>query len=294
MSACPACESRALSPVLTKSSAVGIVELVRCSRCGLVMQAHREAAYAADLYRYYAKLERATVDELYPALNDKRQRELLAHFARAPGRRLLDVGCGVGQFARTASREGWNARGIDLSTDAVKIARAHGVPCEVIDFFSSQLEAQRFDVITMFEFIEHVAAPLPFIERAAALLARGGLLYLTTPNFDSLERWILGMDWRVVHPEHLLYFTPRSLRRVVEHQGRFSVLQVDAHNVSGEALGRLRNLVVRPQPAAPRDGGDLRAAVESSSLTRVAKSGVNRVLSQFGAGATLKVLAVRN
>lgn len=296
-SACPACGATVLRQELNKNGPTGLIELLRCVHCGLVMQASRDAAYAADLYAYYEKLEGQGVEVLYPPLNDRRQIEILSSFRRAPGRRLLDVGCGIGQFVRSATRDGWDARGIDLATHAVRVAQQHRVRCDVVDFFAPELTAQRFDVITMFEFLEHVASPMAFLERAATLLAPGGLLYLTTPNFDSVERWLLGADWRVIHPEHLLYFTPRSLRAAVRRTGDLRLEWLRAHNVSAEALGRVRSLVARGARQVPSQVStsevDLREAVERRWVTRLAKAGVNRVLSRLGGGATLKLLAVR-
>lgn len=295
--ACPLCGSAQMLAGLTRRSPDGDVELARCGRCGLVMQRARLSSYDAELYAYYANLQSAEVDAVYPALNDQRQQEVLESLSGAGGRRLLDVGCGIGQFVRTAARSGWTARGIDLAHEAIAVARKHEVPCEVLDFFSPSLDAARFEVITMFEFIEHVADPMPFFRRAAELLVPGGLLYLTTPNFESIDRMALGADWRVIHPEHLLYFSPRTLRRAVDQVQGFKVERVWAHNISADVLAKVRSLAQRRRASGTEASGAdeqaLRQAVEGRLVARVAKAGLNRVLSALGVGSTVKLLATR-
>lgn len=299
MSSCPLCGGRSFQPLLTKRSDAGDVRLERCRACGLTLQEGRTQAFAADLYAYYARLATAGPEELFPALNDKCQAGILASFAKAPGRRLLDVGCGLGQFVRTATALGWDAKGIDLARDAVAIAKRHGVRCDVTDFFSSELDGERLDVVTMFEFIEHIADPVRFFERTGHLLNPGGLLYLTTPNFSSLDQKALGARWRVIHPEHLLYFTPRTLRRAVEQVGMFDVKAVWAHNMSLAALwARLRQALdlgsgSRGPPDETGQDQTLRAAIEERAVARLAKRSANFLLSQLGLGSTLKLLATR-
>lgn len=295
---CSLCGAPSFEQVLTKvSSGFADVALVRCVVCGLTRQQNVSQSYEPELYEYYKGYSHKPEHELFPEINVARQQGLLYSFRHAPGRRLLDVGCGLGQFVRTASRSGWDARGIDLAKGAIEIAQSHAVSCEVLDFFDSSLETERFDVITMSEFVEHVSTPASFIERAAHLLNAGGLLFLTTPNFASIDRRVLGVDWRVIHAEHLLYFEPTTLRRTVEKCGAFSVLKIDTDNVSGEALRRMV-AVVRPREQRSaahvqqvNSEQKLREGIQSSRLGRIAKRLSNRVLSKFELGSTIKLLA---
>lgn len=172
---CSLCQGIAFRFVLRRDTPSGAVGVERCRNCGLVRQSHTQAAFNPSLYEYYSSLAGQPQESLYPALNTLRQRELLRQLSTAPGRSLLDVGCGIGQMVRTAAQEGWNARGIDLAEGAISVARSHSIACDLVDFFDNSLDSVRYDVIVMSEFVEHVSCPADFIVRAGALLNSGGL-----------------------------------------------------------------------------------------------------------------------
>ena len=157
---CPSCASSEHAQVLT--GATGDVSLGRCTGCGLVRLTSGELT---DQYSYYDSRVGLTRDQLYLSLTSERLAETLAALATAPGRRLLDVGCGEGQLVAVAAQQGWDARGIDLAAGAISICRSFGLPCERLDVFSDELGGGQFDVVTMVELIEHVPDPGRFLAR---------------------------------------------------------------------------------------------------------------------------------
>ncbi len=288
-----------------------VLRVHRCEACGVAFLAKRPEDFDANLYDYYAKRVGRSRDELYDPLTSERYRVLLsAWMARTSGRRLLDVGCGQGQFLQSASSVGWIARGIDLSASAIAICQSFGLPAERLDFFAPELSSERFDVITMFELIEHVPSPPAFVARASELLHPGGLLYLTTPNFAGLDRRILGMAWEPIHGEHVWYFDPSTLRALVgEH---FEVVKTTAHHVSARALRALPSSFLdkvlggRPRASSERAAvapseeevkglheqeAALRHRLERSAPLRAAKRLVNGALDRAGLGSALTLLA---
>jgi hypothetical protein len=130
----------------------------------------------------------------------------------------------------------------------------------------------------------------------------GGLLYLTTPNFRSLGRWLLGTNWAAVGPGHVCYFTPRTLRRVVKDETTFTVRTVRTKNLSAAAVRRLtrRQLETEGAPETlhkfeetmPEFAGEqaLRHRIESSPLLRAGKASLNIVLRATGAGEQMEAL----
>ena len=115
-----------------------------------------------------------------------------AGFAPLAGRRALDVGCGAGLLAEPLARLGAEVTGIDASAEVIEAARAHaaagGLP---IDYRAGGIEAvaaERFDLVTAFEVIEHVADTRAFVNGLAGALAEGGLLLLSTPNRTAWSR----------------------------------------------------------------------------------------------------------
>src|SRR5436305_600698 len=96
----------------------------------------------------------------------------------------------------------------------------------------SDLASGSFDVITMWQSLEHVHHPLPVLAEAQRLLVPGGTLVVSVPNIDSLPfRWF-GTSWIGLDlPRHLTHFTPPTLRLMLEHAGyRIGSLQLIRHS----------------------------------------------------------------
>jgi 2-polyprenyl-3-methyl-5-hydroxy-6-metoxy-1,4-benzoquinol methylase len=250
-----------------------------------------------ELYDYYGRLGEEELTRRYSPQNRARQQELLKALAGyTRGRRLLDVGCGDGQLLQTAKDEGWDAVGIDLSETAILLCERRGLAATKTDFFDVSLDDQRFDVIVMSELIEHVPSPQRFLKRAEGLLDADGVLYLTTPNFGSLARRMLGETWSVIHPEHIGYFERTTLRRMVSEETGLREIRIEANNIAPSTVVawlRGRNAKTARTAAAVhremRQGLDqrLRHAVRLSPVLGASKNLLNHVVARVGLGDTL-------
>ena len=186
-----------------------------------------------ELYDYYGALSEEDLTRRYSQENRGRQQKLLKALAGyTRGRTLLDVGCGDGQLLQTATDEGWDAAGVDLSETAIVLCHQRGLAASKTDFFDRSLDEKRFDVIIMSELIEHVPSPQRFLKRAEELLDADGVLYLTTPNFGSLARRMLGETWSVIHPEHIGYFERSTLRRLASAETTLREIKIEARNIT--------------------------------------------------------------
>jgi SAM-dependent methyltransferase len=138
---------------------------------------------------------------------------------RPPGR-LLDVGAAYGFCLKVARERGWEAMGVEIAAECAAAAeRLAGVPVVVGDFLRADL-AGPFDVITMFDVLEHFRDPGACVRRAADLLAPGGLLAIETGDLGSPWARLLGRSWYFLDPpQHLAYFTATGLVRLLERQG---------------------------------------------------------------------------
>ena len=144
----------------------------------------------------------------------------------AGGGRLLDVGCGNGGFLLMAQQAGWQVSGVDFDPDAVGFARSRGLQVREGGIEAFDEQAEEFDVISMCHVIEHVPEPLALLSRAHRLLKRGGLLWLETPNIESLGAGRFGRDWRGLEPpRHLVLFNRRALRQLFHKLGFVEVEQ---------------------------------------------------------------------
>jgi len=156
-----------------------------------------------------------------------------------PGKRILEVGCGLGYLTYALRQSGYEAIGIDLSQDAVEKAKAaYGdfYIAEPIEEYALRSEA-RFDAVILVEVIEHLEFPMTVIEKALDLLAPGGSLIVTTPNRSYYGRdaaWTTDLP-----PVHLWWLSEEAVMTMgkrlgchtqlvdfAEYNARFPVLYV--------------------------------------------------------------------
>lgn len=131
---------------------------------------------------------------------------------KAGANRLLDVGCGNGDFLRDARSAGWDVQGTDLDPVAVKIARKSGIPVWLGQYDTAPFEPVSFDVITTHQVIEHVPDPSTFLHILFGWLKPGGLLWVGTPNLDCPIHEKFGEFYGNLHPpQHMVMFNQKSL-----------------------------------------------------------------------------------
>jgi len=141
---------------------------------------------------------------------------------------MFEVGCATGFFIDLARQRGWQTEGIDISEYAVKKAREKGLMATTTTLESYQ-SAKKFDVVAMQDLIEHVKDPVDVISRAKNLLAENGLLLFTTPDAGSLWARIWNKKWHAfVPPQHLFYFSAKSLGSILKKNG-FEVVHMAHH-----------------------------------------------------------------
>jgi 2-polyprenyl-3-methyl-5-hydroxy-6-metoxy-1,4-benzoquinol methylase len=137
-----------------------------------------------------------------------------------PGQRLLDVGCGNGDYLANAADAGWQATGVDADEQAVAVASQRGLDARVggIELFAG--EAGCFDAVTLSHVLEHLHDPAALLHAVQRLLKPGGVVFIDTPNIDSrgARRW--GSDWRGLEtPRHLLIFSRVALLDMLRTAG---------------------------------------------------------------------------
>jgi len=142
----------------------------------------------------------------------------------SPGR-LLDVGCAAGFFLDEARRRGWQVQGVELSGEMAAYARAQ-LKLDVWQgsFDDAALEPGTFDVITMWDYLEHSVDPAGDLQRSAALLRPGGVLAVSTGDAASIAARVFGRRWHLLTPRHHNFlFTRASLEKAFRRAG-FEVL----------------------------------------------------------------------
>jgi 2-polyprenyl-3-methyl-5-hydroxy-6-metoxy-1,4-benzoquinol methylase len=138
----------------------------------------------------------------------------------APGR-LLDFGCGGGGYLRRMADLGWRVTGLDLAPRVVRAVR-DDLGCDALagSLPHPELAPASFDVVTMWQSLEHVHRPLAILREALRVLVPGGTAVVAVPNFDSLPARWYGEHWFGLDlPRHLTHFTPATLTEMLRVAG---------------------------------------------------------------------------
>jgi SAM-dependent methyltransferase len=158
--------------------------------------------------------------------------------------RLLDIGCGVGHFIRTALSQGYAAEGIEFSEVAAAAGREQW-DLQIVsgDFLSSQFVPESFDIITLWQVLEHLRQPREVLLKIRSLLKPGGLLVIAVPNFASIQAKIFRDRWYHLDiPRHLFHYSPESLVKILD-TCNFHVDKIDHHSPEHNYAGILGSLM---------------------------------------------------
>ena len=225
--------------------------IVQCRRCGLVYTNPR--LDNRDILDTYEAVE----DRLYVEEREGRVLTFEHHLkplerltGRPNGHQLLDVGCHIGVFVEIATRHGWDAWGVDPSHWAVAQAQVQGLHVVEGTLETADLPEGAFDVVTMWDVVEHVTDPRRTLGRAYRLLKPGGLLVVHTIDIDSAFARLVGSRWPWLMEMHIYYFSRRTLRAMLEQCG-FRMLS-DRPQGRYLRLGYLMNRVGRLIPIVGR------------------------------------------
>ena len=137
-----------------------------------------------------------------------------------PNARLVDIGCGDGNFVRLAEQLGYAAEGLEFDAQAVAAARAQGLTIHLGGLPETGLATAAYDAVTLSQVIEHVHDPLAALRECARLLRPGGTVWVATPNVDAPGHRRFGPHWRGLEPpRHLVLFNAAALTRALAEAG---------------------------------------------------------------------------
>ena len=263
--------------------------LVACGSCGLVFTALEPST--EDLVAFYSRY--LMVEDISP-VTLVRYEEVLDTFEpyRKTGR-ILETGCGSGIFMQRAALRGWAVHGTEIGAHALTAAQARGVNMIEGPLDPSNYPPDHFDIVCSIEVIEHLRTPRAELHNVMNVLRPGGLFYVTTPNFNCLARRVSPADWNVAsYPEHLCYFTPRTLDRMLTAEG----FKKRALTTTGFSFYRWQVRHDRSpvnKSAAQRKEESIRSALENKSYLRLTKRLANGLLNLFRLGDSMKAYYVK-
>lgn len=217
--------------------------VLKCAVCHMV----RTAGVPDCLDRYYPARYRAygpIVTRFLDALYNLR----VSRWARLnpAGGSVLEIGCGSGLMLAAFKRRGWRVLGIERNEAAAEIGR-HSFRVEIV---SSPVETlpldAKFDLIIMFQVLEHVRDPIGLLMECAKRLSPKGYLVANVPNFSSWQSNFAQAEWfHLDVPRHLNHFTPQTLEAALERAGlrpahlSFASLEHDPYGWVESTLNRI-------------------------------------------------------
>ncbi len=212
------------------------VNVLKCNNCNHKFQENYDIEYNEEYYSYYSNLLNKTKDEVFNNENYSNYKKLFNFFDKHVrkynlSKNILDVGAGYGELVYFANQNQWNSIGIELSKDAYKIANKFGVNIKNIPIEDEFFRKKKYSIIVLTEVIEHVDDPNNLILEISKLLEVNGILYITTPNFNSLDRYIMSSEWKVIHKEHINYFTTNTLRRLIKNNKSLELINIKSTNL---------------------------------------------------------------
>lgn len=151
--------------------------------------------------------------------NDQKKIAFVKNFSG--GGKLLDVGCALGGFMSVARENGFQVEGLEVSQYAAEYAeRELGVKVYKTDLPAAQLPSQSYDVVTMWDVIEHLRDLDGTLAEVSRILKPGGWFFVATGDIGSRYARMVGGRWHLLTPPlHLFYFTQPSLRKVLARHG---------------------------------------------------------------------------
>lgn len=251
-------------------------KIVKCVGCGLMRLSpmpstdHTKEVYAdlsyfqnPEFYDFKRGNLYGYVDYIAERVNKLREHRPIAEFLlnRKGGAgvgkgtervrpRLLDIGCGLGYFLDVAQDVGFDVTGVEFNPGAVrKMREKYAFPVHEGAVETLAVPAGSFDVVTMFDVIEHLHDPFGTLECMYKLLRPGGMVAISTMDSESIMSRLLGKrleDFRRTR-EHLYFFSRKSITKILESRG-FSVYKIRSYGHTFELAFLFERMVIINRP----------------------------------------------
>lgn len=207
--------------------------IVQCSFCGVVQVTNPPVPYFREVIRA------SGISKEMCEYRQKQFSDFVSHY-RLAGKRMLEIGCGAGEYLEILGQCGVRASGIEYGTSASKVASGKGLDVSS-HFFETGMEVicgGPFDGFLFLNFLEHLPDPRSILAGIRRNLRGGGIGLVEVPNFELIVRDQMYSEFIA---DHLFYFSKDSLRKAIEING-FEVLECEEtwHSYTLTAVVRMR------------------------------------------------------
>ncbi|MCX7918585.1 MAG: class I SAM-dependent methyltransferase [bacterium] len=212
--------------------------VVECPHCGLV---YVNGTFQEEIIEHYGGHE--DIYELNREIFDRtfiNRLKKIERLKKTNGKTVLDVECGFGYFLNVAKQHGWVCYGVDISRYAAEFAKKQfDIQIQVASVHSAEFPKEFFDVVTMFNILEHLSEPVHSLQQIADWIKPDGLLVIETPSEDSLihsfHRFIYKLSMGKITYANTMYgtkyghwyvFNKKNIRMILEKMG-FSIRHIE-------------------------------------------------------------------
>lgn len=205
-----------------------IDRVVKCNDCGLIyINPVLDPSMVLEGYR-------KGTDETFVSQNEARKKtftkclKLIEKYCKKPGK-ILDVGTAGGAFLHICKQKGWEVSGCEVNEWLCKWGKKnYRIPINSGTLFDQKYKASSFDVITLWDVLEHTPDPKKVLKECNRILKPGGLLIINIPDIGTWIAKLMRRKWVFLLSVHLFYFTKKTIIKMMENSG-YEVLRINPH-----------------------------------------------------------------
>lgn len=205
-----------------------INQLVECTKCGLIYINPRITS--DTIIKAYSEGE----DETFVSQIQGREITFnkclikIEKYCSKPGK-ILDIGTAAGSFLHVAKKRGWDVFGCEPSKWLCEwCQKNYGIAINPGTVYDQKYSNESFDVITLWDVLEHTPDPKSILNECYRILKKGGLLVINYPDIGSWISRLMGRKWVFLLSVHLYYFNRKTIKSILEDTG-FTVMKIKPH-----------------------------------------------------------------
>ena len=230
MNSCPICTTEMKFKFVTKDYLVTgeSFDIVECEVCSIRTTTPFPDKkiignyYSSDDYISHDDKVSGIFDSIYGLVRTyqlNKKKKLIGKYFNKSNGKILDIGCGAGDFLQYMKENHWNINGVDTSNKARKIANKK-LNIKVMDPKDWINNKEKYDVITCWHSLEHVHEPWVYLDKIKKSLTLDGFLIVALPNYQSTDAKIYKEFWAAYDtPRHLYHFTIKSMNKTIKPHG---------------------------------------------------------------------------
>lgn len=219
---CPICNNTIFKPIVHAKDFTVTSEtftIQSCIRCGLLLTLPRpcpedlEKYYKSDNYISHTSRASNITDRLYILARKFTLRQKLSLVSKYSAKgKLLDYGCGTGDFLLTAAKNTWQTWGVEPSTSIAKKDKAQQIVSSL-----DEIPTSEFDAITLWHVLEHIPNPNEIIYQLRERISKHGTIFIAVPNYKSFDGTYYRESWAGYDvPRHLWHFSRSTMSQLLE------------------------------------------------------------------------------